>query len=487
MIWRPGTPPRHDTAGPRARLMLLTISTTHRPATDLGFLLHKNPTRAHAKDLSFGRAHLLFPEAADDRCTAALVVEVDPVALVRSRRRGPGAGHSASLRQYVNDRPYAASSFLSVAIGQHLGSALAGRSRERPDLAATPIPLEARLPVVPARGGTALVRRLFEPLGYEVEARAVPLDATFPEWGDSRYLDVVLRADVRLQALLEHLVVLLPVLDDDKHYWVGNDEVDKLLRRAGDWLSGHPERDLVTRRYLRHDRDLTSDALDRLVAADGDEPDDAARDGDDEKQAEPPLRLAERRLAAVVQQVQAAGARRVVDLGCGEGALVARLLQDTDVDHVLGLDVSHRALRKAARRLHLDTMTPRQRERVDLAQGSLTYRDRRLAGADAACVVEVVEHLDAGRLEAFERVLFAHAHPRVVVVTTPNVEYNARFPALASGHLRHADHRFEWTRAEFAGWAEATASAHGYTVAFRPVGDVDPDVGPPTQMAVFSR
>jgi 3' terminal RNA ribose 2'-O-methyltransferase Hen1 len=480
--------------------MLLTLSTTHRPATDLGFLLHKNPTRAHAVELSFGTAHVVYPEAGDDRCTAALLVEVDPVGLVRGRGGGPGAKahrRPPTLAQYVNDRPYVASSFLSVALSKVFGTAMAGRSRERADLAATAIPLDARLPAVPCRGGEAIVRRLFEPLGYSVATTTIPLDPTVPEWGDSRYLDVHLSASVRLRDLLEHLFVLLPVLDDDKHYWVGADEVDKLLRRGGGWLATHPDRELITRRYLRHDRQLAGDALARLLADDGggtgsgdeaERADAAAAERDAEERAvEKPLSLNEQRLAAVVEIVRTSAARRVVDLGCGEGRLVQRLLRETDVDHVLGVDVAHGALARAARRLRLDTMTPRQRERVDLVQGALTYRDRRLRAADLATVVEVIEHLDLGRLGAFERALFGYARPATVVLTTPNVEYNALFPNLSPGALRHGDHRFEWTRAELAEWAGQVAARHGYAVSVSGIGPVDDECGAPTQMAVFRR
>ncbi len=368
--------------------MMLTISTTSRPATDLGYLLHKNPAAAFSADLSFGRLHVVYPEAATDRCTAALVVEVDPVGLVRDRR-GP-KGNEFSLAQYVNDRPYAASSFISVAINKAFGTAMTGRSKERPELAASPIPLTARLPVVPCRGGEAILRRLFEPLGYAVTAAALPLDPTFPTWGDSRYHDVTLTATCRLQELLEHLFVLLPVLDDDKHYWVGPEEVDKLLRRGGSWLAAHPDRELIARRYLRHDRRLTNDALARLLAEEAvEDPDDVQAAHDQEEAAvEKPLSLNEQRLAAVVEQVSRAGAVRVVDLGCGGGKLVQRILRETRVEKVLGVDVSYRALEAAARRLHLDTMAPRQRQRVDLVQGALTYRDNRLQGFDVATVVE---------------------------------------------------------------------------------------------------
>jgi len=466
--------------------MLLTISTDHRPATDLGYLLHKNPSARHTAEFGFGVAYVLYPEAADDRCTVAVVVDVDPVGLVRNHR-GP-KGNDFSLAQYVNDRPYATSSFMAVAMGKVFSTAMTGRSKERPELAETPIALEVGLPVTPCRGGEEVARRLFEPLGYEVRAETIPLDPRFPAWGDSRYLDLTLSSTMKLKTLLEHLFVLLPVLDDDKHYWVGRDEIEKLLRRGGDWLSIHPDRELITRRYLRHDRQLTREALARLMEDDVTDPDESEAEHDAEEEAvEKPLSLNEQRTDAVLCAIVASGARRVLDLGCGQGKLVRELLKVQGVERVVGVDVSYRALEVGARRLHLDTMAPRQRARVDLLQGSLTYRDRRLAGFDAAAVVEVIEHLDPSRLGSFERAVFSHARPTTVIVTTPNVEYNVRFETLPAGQLRHRDHRFEWTRAEFAGWCELAASRHGYAVGLSGIGAEDPEVGCPTQMAVFSR
>jgi 3' terminal RNA ribose 2'-O-methyltransferase Hen1 len=468
--------------------MLLTLSTTHAPATDLGYLLHKHPDRVHEASLPFGQAQVVYPEASAGRCTAALLVDVDPVGLVRGRTGGP-RGRDASLERYVNDRPYAASSFLSVALGKLFGTALSGRSKDRPGLAGERLPFEVHLPVLPCRGGQRVLRALFEPLGYQVAASGRPLDDGFPEWGDSPYLDVRLVTTARVQDVLQHLYVLLPVLDDDKHYWVGDDEVDKLLRRGGDWLTGHPERELITRRYLRHDRRLATAALARLVEADdlvGD-PDEQAEARDAEEEAvERPLSLNQLRLEAVVAAVLAARARSVVDLGCGQGTLLGRLLRETDA-RLVGVDVSHRALEVAARRLHLDTMAPRQRERIELFQGALTYRDARLSGFDAATVVEVVEHLDQPRLGAFERTVFGYARPATVVLTTPNREYNRLFPTLPAGAMRHRDHRFEWTRAELAKWAGGVADRHGYRVELAGIGAEDPDAGQPTQMAVFTR
>lgn len=469
--------------------MLLTITSFSPPATDLGFLLHKNPDRVHERELPFGLVRVCYPVAADERCTAALLVDVDPVRLVRGRHGAPG-GNQFSLAQYVNDRPYAVSSFMSVAIGKMFGTAMTGRSNERPELAEQAIPLVIGLPVLPVRGGERILRSVFEPLGYMVSASPIPLDTEFPEWGDSRYLDVELSTEARLKDVLEHLFVLLPVLDDDKHYWVGDDEVDKLLRRGGAWLGTHPERDFISRRYLRHDRRLTRAALARLVEADDstDDPDNARQASDAQEEAiEKPARLYDLRMDAVVQALRASGARRIADLGCGEGTLVRRLLKESWVDYVVGVDASWRSLELAGRRLRLDEMAPRQRARVDLWQGALTYRDRRLRDFDALALVEVIEHVDASRLEAFEAAVFGDAQPVAAMVTTPNVEYNALFDGLPAGRLRHRDHRFEWTRAEFAGWCEGIAERHGYTVQLQGIGPSDSELGSPTQMAVFAR
>lgn len=466
--------------------MLLTITTTHQPATDLGYLLHKNPARLHSFDLSFGYAHVFYPEVSADRCTAALLLDVDPVGLVRNRK-GP-SGEGGTLGQYVNDRPYVASSLLSVAISRVLNTALGGRSKDRPEMAQTQIPLHAKLSVVPCRGGEKFLRRLFEPLGYQVTAQRHALDEAFPEWGESAYYTVELNANVRLQDLLTHIYVLIPVLDNEKHYWVGDDEVEKLLRHGSGWLPSHPEKEEITRRYLKYRRDLAHEALARLVDEETPDPDAAAVAHDNEEEAvEKPLNLNDQRLNAVVAALRGANAKRVVDLGCGEGKLLRVLLEDRTFEQIAGVDVSHRALEMAHDRLRLDRLPDRQRQRITLMQGSLMYRDKRLAGFDAAAVVEVVEHLDEPRLAAFERVLFEFAQPATVVLTTPNVEYNALFADLPAGKFRHKDHRFEWTRGEFRDWAETIAAKYEYAVRFLPVGPEDAVAGAPTQMAIFNK
>lgn len=467
--------------------MLLSITTTHEPATDLGYLLHKNPARAQTFELSFGRAHVFYPEASAGRCTASLLLDVDPVGLVRGRR-GP-EGEGGLLAQYVNDRPYVASSFLSVAISNVFGTAMGGRSKERPDLAVAAIPLEARLAVVPCRGGEELLHRLFEPLGYAVVAEPLPLEPAVPEWGASRYFIVTLAARKRIAELLTHLYVLVPVLDDEKHYWVGDEEVEKLIRHGEGWLSSHPERETITRRYLKHRHSLVRTAIARLVDEEEPEEEDVGPETRDAEEGalERTVSLNEQRIATVLGALRASGAHSVVDLGCGEGRLLRLLLDDRTFERIVGMDVSYRALETASERLKLDRLPPMQRERIELVHGSLMYRDARLAGFDAAAVVEVIEHLDPPRLKAFERVAFEFARPGTVVLTTPNAEYNVRWPSLPAGRFRHRDHRFEWTRAEFQTWATGVAERFGYAVRFAPVGRVDPEVGSPTQMGIFTR
>ena len=462
---------------------MLTISADISGG-DLGYLLHKNPSRVHTFELPFGKAHVFYPELGPERSEAALLLDVDAVGLVRRRSQGAEAG----LHQYVNDRPYAASSFLCVAMSHVFGTAMSGRSKERQELADQPLQFDALLTALPCRGGTELLNKLFEPLGYGIEAKHFHLDEYFPEWGAGPYHTVRLRNRVRLQDLLTHIYVLVPVLDAEKHYWVGEDEVEKLLRKGEGWLASHPERETIVKRYLRFDRKLTGSALARLVEEEGADPEaEELSHLKEEQSIEAPLRLWEQRIGAVLSALRSAAAKTVIDLGCGEGKLLKALLEDRSFERITGMDVSWRTLEIAAKRLHLEQLPPAQKSRIALMHGSLMYKDKRLSGFDAAVVAEVIEHLDAPRMAAFERVLFEQAQPRTVMITTPNSEYNPLFPSLPSGRFRHKDHRFEWTRSEFQRWASDNAERFGYKVRFLPIGAADPIAGSPTQMGVFEK
>jgi 3' terminal RNA ribose 2'-O-methyltransferase Hen1 len=458
--------------------LLATISYTGPNATDLGFLLYKHPAKVQTFEMSVGQAHVFYPEATEERCTAAVLLEVDPIGLVRNKRFG--GSDSFSLGHYVNDRPYASSSMLAVALGQIFRTAMTGRCDSRPELAPSSIPLEIELTAVPSKGVGGLATRLFEPLGWEVDETAIPLDTTFPEWGDSHYTNLKLRGRIRLADALRQIYVLLPVLDDSKHYWVSDDEVGKLLRSGEGWLPEHPDRDLITRRYLAHQRSMVADATARLVELD----DDLVEDAPLPTPASP---LYAMRAEAVLAALKDVNAHRVVDLGCGEGALLKRLIVDPTFTEIIGTDVSSRSLLAAEEKLHLRHLSDTQRARVRLLQSSVTYLDDRIVGLDAAVLMEVIEHVDPDRLASVESSVFGHARPNSVIVTTPNSEYNVLYPTLAAGRFRHPDHRFEWTRAEFADWAHGICDRNGYSVEFRTVGDVDVTHGSPTQLALFRK
>ncbi len=461
--------------------MLLTITNTTAPATDFGYLLHKNPARLHEADVSRGRALVFYSEAAQDRCTACLLLELNPVELVRGGEQ---------LEDYVNDRPYVASSYMTVAMTRVFGTALAGNCQQRPELVHTKLDLSASIEVLRVRRGPVEIEELFVPLGYQVSAIPHPLDEKFPEWGPSPYHRVTISNHVTVHDLLSHLFVLLPVLDEEKHYYIGEAEVEKLLRHGEGWLATHPAKDKIVDRYLRRRSSLKRLAFERLIEEEGSTlagADEAAESAlNEERELERPLTLHTQRLNRVAEVLRDLGSKSVLDLGCGEGKLLRRLLAERSFEKIAGMDVSYRALEIASERLGLDNMPERQRARIDLFQGSLLYRDKRLSGFDAAALVEVIEHLDAPRLAALERVLFEFARPRHVVVTTPNREYNVLFPTLPAGETRHRDHRFEWTRAEFEGWANGVAARFSYEVRVEPLGPVDPAHGAPSQMAVFS-
>lgn len=489
--------------------MLLTITYREKPATDLGFLLHKHPARPQTFELSFGNAYVFYPKAEPEECTAALLLDINPIDLARGKV-GTGFG---GLFDYINDRPYAASSFLSTALARVYGSAMSGSCKEKPELAEKALPLEVHLTNLPCRSETDKLKEIFEPLGYEVSYVEHGLDETFPNWGMSDYVDLTLKGTVRLADLLNHLYVLIPVFDRQKHYWMGDDEVDKLLHHGGDWLKTHPEMRWITRRYFNRKKSYVGSALRQLLTEEeaetgiSEETEESAAITDTGDLETPPAAepetetalelnperkkcrspLNDQRLDAVVQAVRDCGAATVADLGCGEGQLLRRLLTERQITKLVGMDVSTVALARAETKLKLDRKAELIRNKLTLFQGAMTYRDQRLEGFDAACVVEVVEHMDPDRLPAFARTVFLHAAPKTVILTTPNRSYNKNYEALTDGTLRHPDHRFEWTKDEFSAWAETICKDYGYTVRLSWIGETDEDGQQPTQMGVFTK
>ncbi len=462
--------------------MLLTITTTYSPATDLGFLLHKHPDKFQSVDLAMGKAHIFYPESSEDKTTAALLLDIDPIDMVRGTRNLSGKGFA--LAQYVNDRPYVASSFMSVAMSKAFSTAMNGICKAKPELVETKIPLEAKISVLPApKGGETLIKKIFEPLGYQIKLKQHILDTQFTDWGNSKYFTLELSQTIKLQELLSHLYVLIPALDNDKHYFISQNEIEKLLEKGKNWLSNHPEKEQITRRYLRNLQSLSRQALERL----NDEEITEIGTAEDTEVTKRKQTLNQKRLKLVLEQLKKSGAVKVIDFGCGEGKLLRMLLKEKQFKKIAGMDVSERELSKAKNRLYWDELAPKQKERIQLFQGALTYKDKRFEGYDAATIVEVIEHLDENRLSALERVVFEFAKPKTIILTTPNSEYNVIFDNMKTDALRHHDHRFEWTREEFESWARDVAARNNYQVEFLPVGEVAENIGAPTQMGVFTK
>ena len=479
--------------------MLLTITAEGENAAALSFLMHKHPDKLQQVELSVGTAYIFYPECKKEKVTAALLLDIDPIGMVRNAKNF--AGKDFLLGQYVNDRPYVASSFMSSAISKAFSSAMNGSCKEHPEFIDMPLALTAKISVLPApRGGELLIKRLFEPLGYTVEAERHLLDTQFSEWGYGKYFTLTLKNTLPLKDLLSHLYVLIPVLDTEKHYFITQNEVEKLLQKGKGWLDQHPEREIIVSRYLINLKSLVRSAFEVLQAVeDGIIPDtdnEAEQDEltkiEDTAAAHTQLqkvkkeRLHDIRLKLVAEKLKQSGAASVIDLGCGDGKLLRLLLKEKQFTRIAGTDVSYSELEKSQDKLHWNEMPEKQRERLSLFQSSLTYRDKRFSGFDAAAVVEVIEHLDPNRLPALEKSLFTYAKPQTIVLTTPNREYNVRYENLSAGKVRHSDHRFEWTRSEFEAWAERVARENNYTVAFFPVGEEEENIGAPSQMAVFT-
>ena len=462
--------------------MLLTITYEGTNTQELGYLLHKNPERTQQFELSYGKAYVLYPEVSDTKTTAALLLDIDPLDLAR----GKAGSKDGGLFDYVNDRPYASTSFMSTAIARIFGTAMSGRCDKRQELADTPLHLTAAIYSLKDNGDTELAKELFEPLGYTVETKRTQLDSSFPEWGISPYIDLTISGTVKLSELLNHIYVLIPVFDKQKHYYIAEDEIQKLLDHGEGWLADHPFKEKITRRYFTARKSYARKALDILLSdeiAETEPTDETERT--EEKEPRTPLNT--QRLETVKNAVLSCGASSVIDLGCGECRLTSLLLNEQQIKKVTACDVSVAELEKAAQRLHLDRMQPYRKNKLTLMQASLTYRDRRFEGYDCACVVEVIEHIEPMRIPAFERSVFEFAAPKTVILTTPNREYNANYAHMQENALRHGDHRFEWTRAEFRAWTEHICDRFGYTCEISGIGDIDEQYGTPTQMGVFTK
>lgn len=448
------------------QLVYLSIATTRPNASDLGFLLYKHPDRVFRSDDTRNRlvkAVGFYPEVSSDRCEFVLLVAVDPVERVR------GLAWNGGIAQYVEPLPFLASSHLAQALSLCLRSAMNGiASSKDPEtdaklkaLAAEKWPLEIK--VTPVRSSPAMIRRMFEPLGWKVDVESTALEVDGSKYPDALHT-IVLCGDQTVSDALTQLYVLLPALDPARHYFYGDNEVDKFVAKSQNWLDGHPARDLIVGRYLSKSKELQTAAKSLL---DG-EPNTTVieeKSGDAEESAH------DQRHRRIVDLVATIGATRIADLGCGEGRLLARLTALPGKLEIVGVEPALADLDKARKLLSRNPgrlMDPR----VTLKHGSILYADKSLKGFDVAILSEVIEHIDEERLDHAERCVFGAMNPAMVIVTTPNSDFNVAFPLL-EGRLRHNDHRFEWGRKDAEAWCQRVAAQYGYTFEIDGVGGFD--------------
>lgn len=464
--------------------MLLTITMKGTNTQELGYLLHKNPYRAQSFELSFGMAYVFYTEVTNNRTTAALLLKLNPIDLARGKLGSKDGG----LFDYVNDRPYVSSSFMSTALNRIFSTAMNGRCTKRQELADSALDLEAVIYNLPVRGEKTFVQEVFEPLGYQVGIRESILDDKFVEWGESCYIDLTISGKLKLSDLLNHLYVLIPVFDKQKHYYMSEDEIDKLLRHGKGWISSHPKKNQIIHRYFDMKRSYANKTIAKLLEMESEIEETTVTDDTTETmpQTQKRVPLNTQRMEAVKNAVLSSGAQSVLDIGCGEGKLTSILLREQQIKRITAADVSVSVLEKAKQKLNYERMQDYLKNKLTLIQASLLYKDRRFEGFDIACVIEIIEHLDPPRIPLFEKVLFGSAKPKTVVLTTPNKEYNDNYSTLENGTLRHKDHRFEWTRKEFRNWCEHICEEFSYTVIYQNIGETDENYGSPTQAAIFS-
>ncbi len=475
--------------------MILTITYHGKNTQDLGYLLYKNPYRPQSVELPMGKAHIFFPDISDEKTTVALMLELDPLLLSKGK---PGTGE-AGLFDYVNDRPYVSSSFMSGAMVKAFGTAMTGRCDSRQDLADSELQLEACVYMLPVRGDKSLIKRFWEPLGYDVDYDTFPIDERFPSWGESPYVNLHLKGKKKLSELLNQLYVLIPVFDLQKHYYVSEAEIGNLIKHGGDWLRNHPDMEYIARRYFSMAKSYAKIAIERLSGKEDDIFDtemsgnnihtnvySSAHPIEEQDGSKDQAPLDKMRLETVKYEVLRSGAHSVIDIGCGEGKLLALLIGESQIEKLAGTDVSLDALAKANKRMEHVMIAERQREKLSIFQGSLMYKDDRFLGYDTACVIEVIEHVEPEKLPVLEDILFGATAPGTVIITTPNRDFNANY-ALDEDELRHADHRFEWGLSEFSDWCNSICDRYGYTVEISGIGAKEGVDSYPTQMGVFRK
>lgn len=420
--------------------MQLSIYTKSPDARAVSYLLAKNPDNIYERYSKNHAVRFVYHTMTDDELYATIFVTPDALSLVKDEQ-------AYDITHYINDREFAVSSIFLSLIRSALGTALNGKPKEEYEkYVSKHFPLTFEVGPVATSLTDEEIRALWEPLGYEVSIQAVS------EQKRARF--VTLTNSITLQQALQQLFILIPVMDDYKHYYIDEKEQERLQRYGEGWLEQHPLRDLIYKKALRF-RHLLHEAP---------------------KENRGSLNM--HRYEAIVKQVEKLPHRLVIDMGAGEGKLTEQLAQLQTIDTLYAVDPSNTALLKMKKRFsEADfAVTP------TIQWGSLYYEDTAFKGADVFILCEVIEHINEDRLEPFMKLITDSYAPKNIIITTPNAEYNKVYELE---DMRHDDHRFEWTREQFRSWC--SAAAPGYDLRFEGIGEEHAVFGTPTQMCVMTR
>lgn len=456
--------------------MQLAIKATGEGAKMLSFLLSKNPQNLYDRMEKGYRVRLTYTVFSDSEVEALIFVTPDPVELVKN------SPDTYEITQYINDREFVVSSIFCSNTRSALGTALNGRPKEEYlDWAKHAFQLTIGFGPVATDLPDAAIKNLFEPLGYqtEIERGRADYNFQFKERSSARFIN--LQSKVTLQNALQHLFVLIPVLDDYRHYFIDEREIEKLERYGEGWLADHPLKELIIKRTLRF-REL----IDQMVLnSHQTELINEAVTPEPNISSQPVVRLNKLRYQRLVKIIEDLAAREsIVDFGAGEGKLSVRLGFIPGVKEILAVEPTEkeqlRALKRfseASRKDDFIAPTP--------VWGSLFYYDEQLCGKDVMILSEVIEHIDESRLPRVMDTILGSYKPQVLLITTPNAEYNPVYQ-MEEG-IRHKDHRFEWSRAEFAEWTYCLARNYAYEVQIDGIGEEAEGYGHPSQLAILTR
>ena len=473
--------------------MHLILKASGEGADIVSHLLSKNPNNVYDRTDKGVRVRMVYTTATERETEVLMHAEPDPVDLVR------GTPDGYDITQYINDREFVTSSLFCSYIRSALGTALNGKPKEAyARWVGHPFDMELSFGPVASDLPDRAIEELFSPLGYAVTLERDELTYTFDLKKKSTVRRIILRGQVTVQNALRQLFLLIPVLDNYKHYFISEDEIDKIKRYGEGWLDSHPLKEMIIKRTLRfaeliRQYERQEGALSAPAEAVNAEEDNVSTEGkgdgidDPSLQEDPPVRLNELRYRAITDVVAGLPLkRRIVDMGAGEGKLSARLAYIPGVESILAVEPSGQSRLRAMERF------AKLEERSGIAAmpepiiGSLFYFDEQLQNQDVMILCEVIEHIDAYRLNGIMDTIMNEYQPEVLLVTTPNKEYNQVY-AMERESFRHHDHRFEWTRAELAAQCEMWTKQAEYTFEIRGIGEYAEGFGQPTQLVIFRK